>query len=77
MKLILFSGEMCHLCDQAELLIKQVAPQDATAMQKVNVKQDHQLFHLYGARIPVLKRTDTDNELGWPFDASELEEFLR
>nr|WP_263406905.1 glutaredoxin family protein [Salinimonas profundi] len=42
----------------------------------VNVRDDTTLYHEYGARIPVLKRTDTQQELGWPFDQQALKRFL-
>lgn len=74
--LILYSGEQCHLCDLALELIEQTTPYRIPDLQKVDIGGDHQLHHLYGARIPVLKRADTSEELGWPFDAQQLEAFL-
>ncbi len=77
MTLVLYSSQQCHLCDIAlDLLNQSVASTDLT-IEKVDVKTDPQLFHLYGARIPVLKRIDNQQELGWPFDQQQLLEFLR
>ncbi|WP_232371992.1 glutaredoxin family protein [Salinimonas iocasae] len=42
----------------------------------VNVRDDTRLYHEYGARIPVLKRMDTQEELAWPFDSNALKRFL-
>lgn len=72
--LILYSGQHCCLCDDAQVIIQSVAPQ--ASVRKVDVASDHELYHRYGARIPVVLRTDTQNELGWPFDAGQLQAFL-
>ena len=75
-ELILYSGQQCHLCDIAAELIAQNFPNHWAKTQKVDVRPDPQLYHLYGARIPVLKRLDTQSELGWPFDQAQLQAFL-
>ena len=49
----------------------------ALDIEKVNIRNDANLYHLYGARIPVLKRADNNREIGWPFDSSTLETFLQ
>jgi hypothetical protein len=74
--LILYTGPHCELCDHALKVYAQVNPEQ-TRLEKVNIRSDAQLYHLYGARIPVLKRNDNQRELGWPFDAAMLEQFLR
>lgn len=76
MKLNFYSGENCHLCELAEQLITQLDPAIRLEIDKFNVKNDHDLYHMYGARIPVLKRLDNSNELGWPFNLEQLQEFL-
>ncbi|MCV2884153.1 glutaredoxin family protein [Aestuariibacter sp. AA17] len=72
-----YSGPHCHLCDVAADVVAAVKESQEWTFEKINIKTDHQLMHLYGARIPVLKRTDTQEELGWPFDEVALREFLR
>ncbi len=72
-----YSGEHCHLCDLAQQLLDDLDTASSLQVSKIDVKSDHQLFHLYGARIPVLKRIDNDQELGWPFDMNDLREFVR
>ena len=74
--LILFSGEHCHLCDLAFQQLVEVSPEHAQHVVKTDVKSDTNLYHLYGARIPVFKRTDSGAELGWPFEPQQLREFL-
>ncbi len=46
-------------------------------LEKINIRDSADLYHLYGARIPVLKRETTDSELGWPFTLDDLIEFLK
>ncbi len=74
--LTLFSGPDCHLCDLAEQLIKSTLVTANEDLEKTDVSKDHNLYHLYGARIPVLKRNDIHDELCWPFDQQQLIEFL-
>jgi hypothetical protein len=40
----------------------------------VDISSDVDLVRQYGIRIPVLKRAD-GAELGWPFDALDVERF--
>lgn len=75
-KYILYSGEHCHLCDLAMDIIQQHTSNILPDMAKQSITGDHQLMHLYGARIPVLKRCDNRRELEWPFNHIELLEFL-
>lgn len=73
---ILYSGTECCLCDVAAELLATHYPEQWQLTSKVNVRPDPQLYHLYGARIPVLKRQDTGAEIGWPFDAADLQGFF-
>ena len=74
--LVLYSGTQCHLCDLAYALLQDVDSHAADHVEKIDVASDHQLYHLYGARIPVVKRLDSGAELGWPFDVQQLKDFL-
>lgn len=75
-KLQLFTGKDCCLCELAEQLVQQCAPAWYSQLQNVDIKSSPELYHLYAARIPVLKRLDKHTELGWPFDELQLIEFL-
>ena len=77
MGLILYTGQGCCLCEQAEALIEYVDKSAFAMLKKVDVRAKIDLYHLYGARIPVLYREDIHNELPWPFDFFQLGEFLR
>ena len=74
--LILYSGPECHLCELAEQVISQLPDGLLGEIVKVDISKDHDAYHLYALRIPVVKRTDNQQELGWPFDVIQLEGFL-
>lgn len=71
-ELVLFSRPDCHLCDVAAGLIEA----ERLVFEKKNIETDIELISRYGTRIPVLIRTDTRAELGWPFSAPDLRRFL-
>lgn len=75
MKVILYSGPQCGLCDQAHNMLNSVQGVDIM-VEKLNVRDCAQLYHLYGARIPVIKRTSDSTELAWPFSLEALQAFL-
>ena len=75
--MILYTGQGCGLCDEAEALLEKVSENAASSLKKVDVRANSDLYHLYGARIPVLYREDIQSELPWPFDSFQLCEFLR
>lgn len=68
----LYGTEYCHLCETAETLLHEAG----IAYTAVDIAEDDKLLDRYGVRIPVLRRTDTGTELGWPFDAAALSGFL-
>ena len=70
MSLTLFSSPGCHLCEQAEDIVDYVG----VPFEVVDMTSDVELVRLYGVRIPVIKRSD-GSELGWPFDALDVERF--
>jgi len=72
----LYSTENCHLCEQALALCQPHVQQGLISVQSIDIVEYDDLLESYGIRIPVLKREDTDKELGWPFDETMLEQFL-
>ena len=70
MLLTLFSSPGCHLCEKAEDIVDYVG----IPCKVVDISSNVELVRLYGVRIPVLKRSD-GSELGWPFDALDVERF--
>lgn len=75
MKVIIYSGPNCCLCDQALDLLNNVNIVGLN-IEKVNVRDSTELYHLYGARIPVIKREHDLRELAWPFTSEALHAFL-
>ncbi|AXR06579.1 glutaredoxin family protein [Salinimonas sediminis] len=75
MNIVLFGGPACTLCDNARTMLQQCPGQ--ITIKSVNVRQDNALYHAYGARIPVIQRSDNHAELAWPFSQNELESFLQ
>lgn len=70
--LILYGTSCCHLCEQAEVVLRQAGVSAAL----VDIAEDDSLMEKYGTRIPVLRRTNIGAELGWPFDAADVAQFL-
>lgn len=77
MQLILYTGPGCQLCDVAHNMLLQIQSPQLEGITKQNVRQDPELYHRLGARIPVLERTDSNAQLSWPFTQNELESFLQ
>jgi len=86
--LILYSTVGCHLCEEAQALLRaqQVLSADLH-WQVIDIANDDALFHRYGWFIPVLRKVDQSagehshdaqaKELHWPFDAQTLSDFLQ
>jgi hypothetical protein len=70
--LILYGTVGCHLCEQAKAVIVLTG---ATATY-IDITDDDTLYERYGMRIPVLRRADTESEIGWPFNAMDVSRFL-
>lgn len=78
--LVLYTTSGCHLCEQAQLLIEEeLAGAGSPGRWQLvfrDIADDEALMQRYGIRIPVVRRTDNDEELGWPFDRLALAAFL-
>lgn len=71
--LLLYTTSGCHLCEQAEALIRRRV---AAPIESVEITNDAGLLEQYGVRIPVLRRLDTGQELDWPFDEEAVGRLL-
>ena len=68
----LYGTACCHLCVEAKEVI-----QDAGVMAShIDIADDDGLLEKYAMHIPVLRRTDSGAELGWPFDQAAVLRFL-
>ena len=74
MRLVLFQRDDCQLCDHALALLAAVRAPD---FEPVWIDGDASREARYGERVPVLRDEASGRELGWPFDAGALGEFLR
>ncbi|MBU0622967.1 MAG: glutaredoxin family protein [Gammaproteobacteria bacterium] len=72
MRLVIYGKESCHLCDDAEVILRELG----IVAEYVDIESEAVLLENYGIRIPVLKRLDTGMELGWPFDAEMVSAFV-
>lgn len=69
--LTLYGTTGCHLCDQAEVLLRQAGAARALEWRYVDIALDEALVARYGTRIPVLRAED-GRELGWPFSLLDI-----
>jgi glutaredoxin len=53
-QLILYTTEGCHLCDEAEDLLKQLESVKEYELQLVDISFSGELMTIYGIRIPVM-----------------------
>ncbi|OGS97780.1 MAG: glutaredoxin [Gallionellales bacterium RIFCSPLOWO2_02_60_31] len=70
---ILYGTSCCRLCEEAEAVLREAG----VAAEHNDIADDDGLLEKYGIRIPVLRRADSGAELGWPFDAAAVMQFLR
>jgi glutaredoxin len=73
-QLILFGTQGCHLCEEAEQLL---AAYKDLAFETIDIAEHPEWQDRYAVRIPVLLNTDIGAELAWPFDAREVEAFVK
>jgi len=76
-EITLYTTLGCHLCDQAEVMLNQLIDKQLVSdctLSLVEISEDDRLMDLYGIRIPVFALKD--NELGWPFDLTELQNWI-
>ena len=73
--LTLYSTDGCHLCEDAEALLRLLKQEQAQlSWSVVDIADNDDLFERYGWSIPVL-RDAAGKELCWPFDLKTLSEF--
>ena len=75
MVLILYGTEGCHLCDEAERLVRHVISSDIE-LQLVDIVDDDGLYEKYQFTIPVIANKLTSKSLNWPFSESDIETLL-
>jgi hypothetical protein len=71
----------CHLCDLAEALLVQCLDMSKVEVELIDIADDEgegddeDLIAMYGIKIPVLRCTQSQKVLCWPFDALAINAF--
>ncbi|MCV6589929.1 MAG: glutaredoxin family protein [Marinobacterium sp.] len=73
--LVLMTTAGCHLCEVAEQLIVETLT-TGCVVEAQDIAESDALIDQYGIRIPVLVCEQSGVELGWPFDQTQLAEFI-
>ena len=73
MRLSLYQRDECPLCDEAYEILSAAGVPD---FEPVWIDGNAALEKRYGARVPVLHRSEDDAELDWPFTVSAVQAFL-
>ena len=72
--LTLYSTDGCHLCENAQRLLRSMPELRRVTLDVVDIVDDDALFARYGTLIPVL--TTPEKELAWPFNADDVLQLL-
>jgi hypothetical protein len=76
-QLLLLGTSGCHLCEQAEQIINDCVPDDFNLMiETIDIAEFDHWQAQYAVRIPVLYHPKTQQELGWPFDQTQVKKFI-
>ena len=77
MQLILFGTSACHLCEQAhEILERFLIHFPKIRLELIDIAEQTQWQAQYAVKIPVLYDVDTQSELNWPFDETDVTTFI-
>lgn len=72
----LYSTSHCHLCEQAEELINSIQNEYDVSFTIIDIADDISLQAIYERRIPVLKRLDNNEEIGWQFAIDDIKKII-
>ena len=76
-QLMLFGTLGCHLCEDAESIVKDCLPgRFEQIVELIDIAEQEQWQERYAIRIPVLFHPETQQELGWPFDQATVAAFI-
>ena len=77
MALVLLGTQACHLCEDAQALLMPFQGQLKVDIFLEDIAESVEQVERYGLRIPVLLHEESQDELGWPFDAEQLYLWLK
>ncbi|HET8731698.1 MAG TPA: glutaredoxin family protein [Moraxellaceae bacterium] len=69
--LTLYGTQGCHLCDEAEVMLRAASAARPLEWRYVDIALDDALVERYGEQIPVLL-TSGGQELRWPFSLLDI-----
>lgn len=72
----LYSTPGCHLCEMAREIVSPLLNNYSLRLEEIDIAESDELIERYGVRIPVLKSPHHIDELGWPFDSAQVNNFL-
>lgn len=75
-ELRLYTTLGCHLCDEAETVLKALGARYPLIWTCIEIADDEGLVESYGIRIPVVQFGEDKDDIGWPFDVPKLEAWL-
>lgn len=76
-KVMFYTKLNCGLCDEAYLMLMQVAVDIPLEIDIVDITHSHnRLGYKYDERIPVISRSGADTELDWPFTIEDIKAYL-
>ena len=75
--LLLLGTSGCHLCEQAEEIILQsriIHPH--WVVELIDIAEQSEWQDKYAIRIPVLYHPGSQEDIGWPFDTEQVDQFV-
>jgi len=70
--LILYGTQGCHLCEDAADILQTLK----LSYQSIDIIDDDGLLERFGTSIPVLQREASNAYLYWPFNATQVVQWL-
>jgi hypothetical protein len=75
--LLLLGTAGCHLCEQAEELINTCLPIiPELTIEAIDIAELEHWQEGFASRIPVLHHPETKKDLGWPFNQTQIVQFV-
>lgn len=77
MHLLLLGTAGCHLCEQAEDIIRECLLNDYDeVVETIDIAEQEHWQVRYAIRIPVLYHPATNKELAWRFEQADVKAFI-
>ena len=75
-KVVIFSRQNCHLCHEAEKIVREVLSEISFELEVINIEGNAELESLYGEEVPVtminVAKNDYFRSDNKPFSEAEL-----